>query len=578
MKKICVLLVLLALAPCGVFMPEARAQSPVVADGFWKNWYVQADLDMSLQNPYGYDFSQVFPNGYSFGLDLAVGKWFSHQAGVRGKFNWENKLPLLYNPQANWLAPFGQPGINREKGGYIALYGDVLLNLHNIFGTYRPERVWNLSFYPRVGLNYNFGVEKGSLTVGMGFLNTWRLSPHVELLADAAYMMIGSGFVGDNGSGGTGTGSNSNGYFSVGLGVQYNLEGRKTRAGVLTGGFWDNWFVQGGLDMSLMNPYGCNFSQVIPKGQTFGLNAAFGKRFTPEFAFRARVQWDNGLIPNKKLEWVPPVEDPGQNYRAGGLGVFTVEAVLNLSHAIAGYKPDRKWLSSFYARAGIISQFAVGAASPVLGIGFEQAYRLNDRLSLFGAIGYQVTTSEGLGVSTTGMSVSLGTNGFFNNDLGVIIDLGDHRFYETAEQKALAAQSPARYNWARILTNTAASVGFAWLSKVGLKAVIKEERPDHSDYESFPSGHAALAFAGATSLHKAFGKDCVWVSVAGFAAATAVGVERVVNKRHYWYDVVAGAALGFGLAELTWWASDKIFGNGLSVGFGGTVVDVSYRF
>ena len=75
-------------------------ENVVVADGFWKHWYVQMGLDMTLQNPYGYNFAHVFPNGKSFGLDLAVGKWFSHQVGVRGKFNWENRLPLLENGHA----------------------------------------------------------------------------------------------------------------------------------------------------------------------------------------------------------------------------------------------------------------------------------------------------------------------------------------------------------------------------------------------------------------------------------------------------------------------------------------------
>jgi len=42
-------------------------ENVVVADGFWKNWFVQMGLDMTLQNPYGYDFSKVFPNGKSFG-------------------------------------------------------------------------------------------------------------------------------------------------------------------------------------------------------------------------------------------------------------------------------------------------------------------------------------------------------------------------------------------------------------------------------------------------------------------------------------------------------------------------------
>ena len=86
--------------------PGMAGANVVVAGSFWSNWFVQMGLDMTLQNPYGYDFSKVFPNGKTFGLDLAVGKWFTHQVGVRGKFNWENKLPLLENDHANWLAPF----------------------------------------------------------------------------------------------------------------------------------------------------------------------------------------------------------------------------------------------------------------------------------------------------------------------------------------------------------------------------------------------------------------------------------------------------------------------------------------
>ena len=264
--------------------------------GFWNNWFVQVDLDMSLQNPYGYDFSKVFPNGKSFGMDVAVGKWFAPQVGVRGKFNWENALPLLKNDHANWLAPFDQPGVNREKGGYIALYGDLLVNMHNLFGTYRSDRTWNLSLYPRIGVNYNFGVSKGSLLAGIGLLNTYRLSDRWSLIGDIAYIMTGSGFVGENESGGTGTGSNSNGYFSIGIGAQVAL-GRLNHGDratdsrmnqhtsphdsrVRTNGVWDNWFVQVGADMSLMNPYGSNFSKVIPKGMTFGLNGALSTMCT----------------------------------------------------------------------------------------------------------------------------------------------------------------------------------------------------------------------------------------------------------------------------------------------------------
>ena len=552
-------------------------ENVVVADGFWKNWFVQMGLDMTLQNPYGYDFSKVFPNGKSFGLDLAVGKWFSHQVGFRGKFNWENKLPLLKNDHANWLAPFDQPGENRRKGGYIALYGDVLLNLHNFLGSYRTERTWNASIYPRVGVNYNFGVKKGALNLGIGLLNTYRISDRWSVYGDIAYIMTGSGFVGAESKADTGTGSNSNGYLTFGIGAQIELGSHTCTShrvpvpvcGVLSNGIWDNWFVQVGADMSLMNPYGCNFSKVIPKGLTFGLNGALGKWFTPEFALRARIQWDNGLIPNNGLEWLPPSDNPKQNYKKGGLAIVSLDAMLNLTNVMAGYNPERKWHTSGYVRAGIITQFVVGSASPLMGAGLEETYRLNDHLSLFGAAGYQVSTSEGMGYVMTGMEVSTGSNGFFDVDFGVRYDLGRHQFYRDVETKKKAYSQPlAGHNWPRFAVNTIASVGVAYGVKTALKAMVKEERPDHSDNQSFPSGHATMAFAAARSIDKEFRSESIWIPIAGYAAATAVGVERVASDRHHWYDVVAGAALGVCSAELTWWLSDKLFPENKNVSFG----------
>ncbi len=563
---------------------DAKAtENVVVADGFWKNWFLQADLDMTLQNPYGYDFKDVFPNGYSFGLDIAAGKWFSHQVGFRAKFNWENKLPLLKNDKANWLAPFDQPGVNRDRGGYIAMYGDLLLDLHNLFGIYKADRTWNLSVYPRVGVNYNFGVDKGALTVGVGMLNTYRIDEHWSLFADAAFVMTGSGFVGVNESGGTGTGTNANSYFTFGLGTQYDIRYTESRRhGVLTNGFWDNWFVQAGMDICLLNPYNFDFSKVFPKGQTYGLNLSLGKWFTPEFALRGRVQWDNGLIENKKLEWVPPVEDPAQNYKEGGIGVASVEALANFSTIIAGYDPERRWNTSVFIRAGIISQFVVSSASPLMGAGLEESFRLNDKLSLIGSLGYQFTTSEGMGyVSTTGMEASTGTNGYLNIDLGVVVDLGRNTFYRDIEAKRKAYAQPAgNHNWSRFIVNTGLSVGVGFGAKTALKAVIHEERPDHSDDKSFPSGHATIAFAAARSIDKEFRNEGIWIPIVAYTAATAVGVERVVSDKHHWYDVAVGAALGYGCAELSWWASDKLFGKGnhVAVGYSGNAVDVAYRF
>ena len=78
-----------------------------------------------------------------------------------------------------------------------------------------------------------------------------------------------------------------------------------------------------------------------------------------------------------------------------------------------------------------------------------------------------------------------------------------------------------------------------------LKYAVREERPDHSNCHSFPSGHASTTFATATFLQRRYG----WkLGVPAYALASYVGWGRVFSKRHHWWDVVAGAAIGAGSA------------------------------
>ena len=108
------------------------------------------------------------------------------------------------------------------------------------------------------------------------------------------------------------------------------------------------------------------------------------------------------------------------------------------------------------------------------------------------------------------------------------------------------------------------------------KATIDEPRPDGSDNRSFPSGHATIAFAGATVLHKEFGRVSPWISVAGYSVATFTAVDRVLADRHHWYDVAAGAAIGVLSTELCYYVSGKIFKDkGVSVAFNGSGFDVA---
>lgn len=78
-----------------------------------------------------------------------------------------------------------------------------------------------------------------------------------------------------------------------------------------------------------------------------------------------------------------------------------------------------------------------------------------------------------------------------------------------------------------------------------LKYTVKEWRPDHSNQHSFPSGHSAVTFASATYLQRRYGWK--W-GVPAYVISTYVGWGRCFAKKHYWYDVLAGAAIGAGSA------------------------------
>ena len=64
-------------------------------------------------------------------------------------------------------------------------------------------------------------------------------------------------------------------------------------------------------------------------------------------------------------------------------------------------------------------------------------------------------------------------------------------------------------------------------------------RPDGGD-DSMPSGHTSGAFGGAAFIHFMFGLE--WALVP-YALASLVALSRVLSKRHYVRDVVAGALL-----------------------------------
>ncbi|HEY2727354.1 MAG TPA: phosphatase PAP2 family protein [Parafilimonas sp.] len=72
-------------------------------------------------------------------------------------------------------------------------------------------------------------------------------------------------------------------------------------------------------------------------------------------------------------------------------------------------------------------------------------------------------------------------------------------------------------------------------------------------YNAFPSGHTTQAFSAATLFNDNFAKGKLWLQCLSYGSASAVGVLRVLNERHWTSDVVAGAGFGILSAKISEW-------------------------
>ena len=122
-----------------------------------------------------------------------------------------------------------------------------------------------------------------------------------------------------------------------------------------------------------------------------------------------------------------------------------------------------------------------------------------------------------------------------------------------------AAGVKSKSSWGRMLTSHAATVVFMFPLTRGLKTLFKVQRPDSSKPNSFPSGHTTTAFMTATMLHKEYGYLSPWVTVGAYSCATATGIMRMANNRHWYSDVLCGAGLGMLTTEFGYWIGDILF-------------------
>jgi membrane-associated phospholipid phosphatase len=101
---------------------------------------------------------------------------------------------------------------------------------------------------------------------------------------------------------------------------------------------------------------------------------------------------------------------------------------------------------------------------------------------------------------------------------------------------------------------------FAITSTELLKHIVKEKRPDSSPGYAFPSQHTSEAFTAATFLSEEYKDRFPWMPYVAYSMATATGVLRIANNKHYIGDVLFGAGLGILSTKVAYWTHQYKWG------------------
>ncbi len=126
---------------------------------------------------------------------------------------------------------------------------------------------------------------------------------------------------------------------------------------------------------------------------------------------------------------------------------------------------------------------------------------------------------------------------------------------------------------AQLTVETVFTVGTAY----ALKNIVRERRPDGSDYQSFPSDTTALAASGSSYLWGRYGWQ---YGLPAFLATQFVSYSRIQAKKHHWYDTLASSAIaaGYGYALTTPFKRKYNIDTSLQATPDGAAISLSYNF
>ena len=178
---------------------------------FFDNWFVT--IGAGTQFYMGDNEKHMhFKDRLTPAIDLSIGKWFSPGLGLQISYTgykfkglWADhyagqhfKTDIEYtNPKKNFK---GDGKLYEQKGNFLNLHADGLLNFSNLFAGYKEKRFYSLIGYVGVGWirGYNpSDKDNDYITFNGGLINSFRLSDALNLNVTIRGAIVNDGFDGE---------------------------------------------------------------------------------------------------------------------------------------------------------------------------------------------------------------------------------------------------------------------------------------------------------------------------------------------------------------------------------------------
>lgn len=227
-------LVLAAGSVCAQTEPVAQSTEVVEEstdnveiNSFWSNWFISAGGGAQIY--FGdHDRQASFGDRLSGALDIAVGKWFSPEIGVRLMYSGLSAKGATQKGHLAHSTGVDVPGkggngywLEKSKFNFFNFQIDAMFNASNIIWGYNENRVYNLS--PYVGLGVMRVSDKPAETAiagHFGLLNSFRLTSCLDLNLDIRGTLVNDDFDGEPG------GRKGEGLLTATLGLTYKFSPR----------------------------------------------------------------------------------------------------------------------------------------------------------------------------------------------------------------------------------------------------------------------------------------------------------------------------------------------------------------